>query len=349
MVLEQGVRSRASGVAGSTSAPSRARARAPRTRTAVLLILAAACGQDDALPQTPREPAPAPAPASPARTVALTFDDLPGVFVDTSLAHARAANERLVATLTRASAHATGFVNEDKLRGSAERTRLLELWLDSGLDLGNHTWGHPDLHRIPLAEYQDATLRGERVTRALMAARGREPRWFRHTFLHTGRDTATRSAFERFLAGHGYRVAPVTIDNYDYLWARAYDRALLASDSVAARRIGDDYVAYMDTVFGFYEAQSRTIFEREPAQVLLLHVNTLNADRMDDLLAMMRARGYAVVPLDSAMRDPIYESADSYTGPAGITWLHRWGMTRGTPPSTFAGEPELPPEIESAQ
>lgn len=307
------------------------------------VAFATACSPESAATQAGAEP---PA-AQPGRAVALTFDDLPGVFLDTSLATARAANERLVATLDRAGAHATGFVNEDKLRGSDERAALLELWLDRGLDLGNHTWGHPDLHRIPLADYQAAVLRGERVTRELMAERDRAPRFFRHTFLHTGRDTATRNGFERFLAGHGYRVAPVTVDNYDYVWARAYDRALTGADTARASRVAREYVAYMDTVFGFYEAQSRALFGREPAQVLLLHVNRLNADHMDALLAMMRRRGYGVVTLERALQDPIYESPDQYTGAAGITWLHRWAITRGTPGSAFAGEPAVPDWVEA--
>ena len=305
---------------------------------------ASACTPESATTQAGAEPL---AAVERARGVALTFDDLPGVFLDTSLATARAANERLVATLDRAGAHATGFVNEDKLRGSDDRVALLELWLDRGLDLGNHTWGHPDLHRIPLAEYQAAVLRGERVTRELMARRGRAPRFFRHTFLHTGRDTATRNDFERFLGEHGYRVAPVTIDNYDYVWARAYDRALTEADTARASRVAREYVAYMDTVFGFYEAQSRALFGREPSQVLLLHVNRLNADHMDALLAMMRRRGYGVVTLEQALQDPLYESPDQYTGPAGITWLQRWAITRGASGSAFAGEPAVPDWVEA--
>jgi hypothetical protein len=55
-----------------------------------------------------------------------------------------------------------------------------------------------------------------------------------------------------------------------------------------------------------------------------------------------------VVPLDSAMRDPIYRSRDTYVGQAGITWLHRWAITRGTPGSAFAGEPTVPEWVEAA-
>lgn len=324
----------------------------PSTRARlVMLLVAAACGTGAPGPDAERHTeasAPADADTAPVRMVALTFDDAPGVFLDTTAATARAANERLLASLRDAGAHATGFVNEDKLRGSDDRAALLEAWLDAGLDLGNHTYSHPDLHRVSLDAFRDDVLRGERVTRALMAERGREPRWFRHPFLHTGRSLAVRDSLEAFLDAHGYAVAPVTIDNYDYVYARAYDRAHIAGDSAAGARIADAYVSYMDTVFGFYEAQSRALFEREPAQVLLLHVSRLNADRIDALLAMMRGRGYGVVPLDSALADPIYGTEDGYTGPAGITWLHRWAITRGVPGSAFAGEPEVPAWIEAA-
>ena len=339
MVLSPRVGRRASGASA-----RRTPGKALRAWACVAFVGLAGCGAESAR----SEPAAQAARAEPARAVALTFDDLPGVFLDSSLAVAASTNRTLVAALARARAHATGFVNEDKLRDTPARIALLDLWLDHDLDLGNHTYGHPDLHRVGLASYQDAVLRGERVTRERMAARGLAPRFFRHPFLHTGRDTATRNALERFLGEHGYRVAPVTIDNYDYLWARAYERALVGGDSAAAHAIGDEYVAYMDTVFGFYEAQSRSLFGREPAQVLLLHVNRLNADRMDDLLAMMSRRGYAIVPLDEALEDPLYDSADAYTGPAGMTWLHRWALARGTPASAFAGEPAVPARIEAA-
>jgi peptidoglycan/xylan/chitin deacetylase (PgdA/CDA1 family) len=341
VVLNRGVRLAASGFRFGRIAIS------PRARAVLALaaLVLPACDDAASRPAASSD-AMQPDPA-PARAVALTFDDLPGVFLDTSLTTARVANERLVATLVAANAHATGFVNESKLRGSSARAGLLDLWLAHGLDLGNHTYSHPDLHRTALADYQADVLRGEVVTRELMQARGLAPRWFRHPFLHTGRDTTTRRAFERFLAEHGYAVAPVTIDNYDYVWARAYDASLTSGDTAQATRVADEYVAYMDTIFGFHEAQSRSLFGREPAHVLLLHVNRLNADRMGDLLAMMNARDYAIVPLAEALEDSIYESEDGYVGQAGITWLHRWAITRGTPGSAFAGEPVVPTWVEA--
>lgn len=147
-----------------------------------------------------------------------------------------------------------------------------------------------------------------------------------------------RRRLEAVLAERGYRVAPVTIDNADYLFAAAYD--LAPADSVRAR-VADEYVRYMEEVTAYYERQSTALLGREIPQVLLLHANNLNADHFGRLAAMFVRRGYTFVPLERAMADSAYASEDTYTGPAGITWLHRWALTQGKRGDFFAGEPEV--------
>lgn len=48
----------------------------------------------------------------------------------------------------------------------------------------------------------------------------------------------------------------------------------------------------------------------------------------------------------AALADPAYASPDTYPGPGGITWLHRWAITRGVDRAVFAGEPEAPDRVE---
>jgi peptidoglycan/xylan/chitin deacetylase (PgdA/CDA1 family) len=175
-----------------------------------------------------------------------------------------------------------------------------------------------------------------------------EPRFFRHPFLHTGRSLADRARVDSVLSAKGYRVAPVTIDNSDYIFAAAYDDALARRDSVDARRIADAYIHYMERVFAYYEKQAVTITGRDIPQVLLIHASLLNADRFDALARMVERRGYTFVTLEEAVADPAYRSGDTYVGPAGITWLHRWALTRGAPSAIFAGEPEVPADIAAA-
>ncbi|MGH7444597.1 MAG: polysaccharide deacetylase family protein [Longimicrobiales bacterium] len=286
--------------------------------------------------------------ANPQRTVAFTFDDLPVISTTRDTAVQWSVTRGILSALRESDAPAIGFVNEDKLgdRGArAARIRMLRAWLDAGHDLGNHSYSHPDLNTTPLALYTADITRGEEVTTAL---RGARPVYFRHPFLHAGNDSAKKAGLDRFLTDNDYRVAPVTIDNQDWIFARAYDLAVDAADSSLAQRVADAYIVYMDTVFGFYEAQSRAIVGREIPQVLLLHANRINRDQLDELLAMARRRGYAFVTLEEALRDSAYDRSDTYVGPAGITWLHRWAITDALDRSIFIGEPEVPSFVADA-
>ena len=208
------------------------------------------------------------------------------------------------------------------------------------MGLGNHTFSHRDFHVTPLETFQQEVIRGETETARLL---GRRPRYFRHPMLHTGRTLADKRGLETFLATRGYRVAPVTIDNSDYIFARAYDRA----SPQERPKILDTYIDYMTNVVTYYEQQSQLIVGREIRQTLLLHANLLNADAIDRLARIFELRGYTFVSLERALEDPAYGSEDTYIGAAGMTWLHRWALTQGRR-GIFAGEPTVPQWIEGA-
>lgn len=287
------------------------------------------------------------------RQMALTFDDLPAQGSPRRATEQMARiNHALVNLLDERRLPAIGFVNENKLEVdgtvSGKRVALLRLWLDAGLELGNHTYSHPDLHRVPRVDFEKDVLDGERILRPLLAERGTAPRYFRHPFLHTGQDLATRDGVHAFLAEHGYRVAPVTIDNSEWIYSAAYDRVHRALDEALMDRLGASYVDYMESMVAYYEEQSRRLFGREIPQVLLLHANLLNADHLSPLLDRLVARGYDFVTLDAALEDPAYGTADEYVGPGGITWLHRWAITKKVDPATFRGEPATPAWVQEA-
>ncbi len=278
------------------------------------------------------------------RQMAITFDDLPAQRAH-ALPEARisAINQHLVRLMSDQGIPAIGFINENKLyvdgAVDSSRVRLPELWLDAGLELGNHTFSHPDLHRVALNEFKQDLVRGEQISGELLAARGSALRYFRHPFLHTGLDLETKLAVEDFLAQRGYRVAPITIDNSEWIFARAYDETLDRKDEELQARLAREYVDYMMRLVRYYEGQSKALFDREIPQVLLLHANALNAHHLGELVVSLRQRGYRFIDLDKALEDPAYSSEDTYTGPAGLTWLHRWAITRDVDRSLFQGEP----------
>lgn len=271
------------------------------------------------------------------RRVAVTFDDLPATAGAGDVSSLASLTRKLLASVQKHQIPAVGFVNEGKLfvGGSTEvesRSRLLEMWLDAGLELGNHTYSHGDLDRTPLEDFQADVIRGEVVTRKVMEAKGRSLRYFRHPFLHVGEDLSKRRAFESFLERRGYVVAPVTIDNDEFVFAVAYDAALQRGDAATAAKIADEYVRYMEQVFSFFEDVSRRVTGREIPQVLLLHANTLNADHFARVAEMVVDRGYRFVSLEEALKDPAYQLPDDLVGSPGNSWFNHWEITAGRKP-----------------
>lgn len=280
------------------------------------------------------------------KQVAITFDDLPvSSTVQTDEGWAQI-TRKLLGTMKRNKLPVVGFVNEGKLYSNNElnpkRVALLKAWLDAGLELGNHTFSHRSLNSTPLAEFQSDVLRGEKVLRELTKAKHAKLRYFRHPFLHTGRSLETRREFESFLNTHGYSVAPVTIDNSEWIFARAYDNARDANDLVAMARIAEAYIPYMESYFAHFENLSTKLFGREIKQVLLLHANSINADHFEELVVMMKKRGYTFITLAEALTDDAYLSTDTTTGAYGISWIDRWALTRNVPSGFFKGEPRTP-------
>lgn len=278
----------------------------------------------------------------PARAVAITIDDLPrgGDGGPRTLAGVVAMTTQLLQPFADQKVPVIGFVNEGRQDWGADGLRqVLDLWLDAGADLGNHTYSHPDINQLPLETYTADITKGETTVRAALAARKRELRYFRHPFLHTGPTPEIKRGLQAFLDGRGYRVAPVTIDDADYMYAALYTRPALRD------RVRQEYVGYMESVVAFFEQRSVEVVGREFPQVLLLHANQLNADLMPQLLEMFRRRGYRFVSLEEALADPAYASADGYAGRGGFSWIHRWSQTRKLAPK---GEPEPPAWVTDA-
>ena len=286
------------------------------------------------------------------RAVAVTFDDLPYQASEAELCdpvRAMALTEDFVAMLRPLDTRATVFVNEGKVceaRRAVLLPALLDVWLDAGLDLGNHTASHINIHRNTVEAYLADVDAGAPVSRAALEARGRALRFFRHPYLFTGETPEKKAAIAAGLAERGYTVAPVTIDNNDWMFAAVYRQAEAAGDEALKTRIGEAYVTHMTTVLDHFEPYSAELTGgREPAQVLLLHAHTLNRDWYPRIHALYLERGYRFVRLDEALADPIYDHADDYVRANGVSWLHRWTFSEGRP---IRWEPEPPQWIVDA-
>src|SRR5215813_2592922 len=281
--------------------------------------------------------------AKPDRQVAVTIDDLPAGMADRLPATTiLEMTTKLLTTLRDQKIPVVGFVNERKLYKSGEvdqRIQALRMWVDYGFELGNHTYSHMSLNKSTLKAWEDDVVQGESVTTLLLAEHKMKMRYFRHPYLDTGRDLLTRREAEAFLVGRGYRIAPVTLDAWDWAYAGVYEEAKKRGDTAAQNELAKSYLAYSDAVFAYSEQFSKQIMGYEPKQILLLHGNQLEADHIGELLDVFRKRGYRFVTLEEALSDQAYGLPDTYVGEDGTGWLDHWAITQGKPPQ---GAPSVP-------
>lgn len=284
-----------------------------------------------------------PEASSTRRAVAVTFVGLPHFRGgEETVESLNETTDKLLAGMARHNIKAVGFVGEGMLykEGQADaRINILRRWLDGGHELGNQTYKHMSLYNTPLDVYEANAVRGEQVTRALMQERGLKLKYFSYPFLNTGPNPETKKAFEQFLKERGYRIHAVTIDNMDWIFSNAYQEARRRGEAEVMKRISDEYVAYMESVFAHYEQLSTKVFGREIPQVLMLSASALNADNFDRLMEMLKRRGYGFINTDEALQDKAFSQPTNYTGPWGISWLERWAIDKGV---DLRGDPVLP-------
>jgi peptidoglycan/xylan/chitin deacetylase (PgdA/CDA1 family) len=302
----------------------------------VLIALLTLCAAAPGAPQT----------AKPQRTMAVTIDDLPYVASagQPFLINAQRITGQMLRALQTHRVPAIGFVNEGKLHATGERdarVALLQQWIDAGMTLGNHTFSHPDFNRWTVEQFQDDIIKGEIVTRRLMSAAKHDLRWFRHPMTHTGDTKEKKEAIEQFLAARGYRVAPHTIENSDYIFTVPYSRAMQRKDEAEMKRLRDAYLDYTIAATEFAEQIAPQIFGRDIPQTLLIHTNDLNADCLDEMLKRFEARGYRFITLDEAAADPAYQTKDTDVSKFGPSWFVRWARSLGMSVS-FKDDPEPP-------
>lgn len=269
------------------------------------------------------------------RTVAITIDDLPlalagspaNVTPAERLAETRAVNLAILNGLKKHHAWAIGFVNEKKVvdGGAAQSRAILQQWIRYGNDLGNHTFAHLDLSKISAEEFEKEVVDGEASVKLLMAGAGKPVSYLRFPYNHTGETAEKHGKVAAFLKKQGYEVATCTVDNSDWVFARAYRLMLDRNDQDAAQRLRTAYIEYTGQELEYYSQLHKQIFGHEDPHVMLLHASRLNADTIDDVLGVFEQAEYRFVTLKQAQSDPAYKTPETLTSD-GPMWGYRWAQ-----------------------
>jgi peptidoglycan/xylan/chitin deacetylase (PgdA/CDA1 family) len=280
------------------------------------------------------------------RPLLVTVDDLPiavGSLHAEPAERARITREMLDA-LDRHDIRAVGLVTWRNVRGP-EDLKLLEMWLDAGHELGNHSYSHLDLTTTDAETWIADVERGRAKLAAFLEPRGETVRFFRFPLLHEGDTPQKLTAVREYLERSGQRNLPVTIDNQDYGYERPWVAARQAGDEEAMAAIGEDYLAALRIFVRHHERTGDNLFQRELPQVLLLHANEVGAGHGDRLFTWLRSSGHRFADADEVLADPVFDEPVEFVGPKGYGLWDRMSTDRSVAQARREVEEHLAAQI----
>jgi uncharacterized protein (TIGR02246 family) len=253
------------------------------------------------------------------RPVLITVDDLPLASgrLHTDTAERARITRDLLCVLARHHVPAVGFVIWGHVR-TPDDQQLLELWLQAGHELGNHSFSHLDYTTTPTETYVADVEKGRVGLARFLEARGRATRFFRYPFLNEGDTDAKLRDFRAYLARSGQRSLPVTVDDQDWSFEAPWVKARAAGDGETLAGLKADYLAMLRTAVRRSEELGDRLFGRAVPSVVLLHANEIGSANWDAFFAWLEATGHRFASADAVLADPVFSEPPDYAGRYGF-------------------------------
>jgi peptidoglycan/xylan/chitin deacetylase (PgdA/CDA1 family)/ketosteroid isomerase-like protein len=265
------------------------------------------------------------------RPVLVTVDDLP---ISSGRLHPDPAEREritrgMLEVLSKHGIHAVGVVTWNNVLSDKDRG-LLNLWLDAGHELGNHSTRHLNYSATPAAEYIADVENARKEISALLAPRGAKLRFFRFPFLREGDTVEKLEAMRAYLSESGQRNLPVTLDDQDWSFEEPWVEARRKGDEAALARIAEEYHETLHVEIRGHEAVGDELFGRPVPQILLLHGTEVSAAQWDRLFTWLEATGHRFATADEVFADPAFAEPHRYVGRYGPGLWDRIAAERRT-------------------
>jgi peptidoglycan/xylan/chitin deacetylase (PgdA/CDA1 family) len=278
--------------------------------------------------------------AAQTRPLVVTVDDLPvaGGSLHTDPHEREKITRDLLDVLARHHIQAVGLVIWGAVDSDSDR-KILQMWLDAGHELGNHSATHPSYTSTSQEEYIADVEAGRAGLAAFLAPHGAGVRYFRFPMLREGETGAKLEAMRDYLAASGQRNLHVTIDDQDWSFERPWVEARRQNDTVAMERISSEYLESLRLSVRHHERTGDKLEGRVTPQILLLHANEVGAANWDALFTWLAATGHRFAPAGEVMTDAVFAARRptwALTAPAtGIAcWPSAAAKRPGRPPAT---------------
>lgn len=257
--------------------------------------------------------------ASPAQSLALTFDD---GLDPREQPQSASWNAAILSALEKGKIKSILFAAGKRVDGE-RGLALVKDWGRSGHGVANHTYSHLNFNstQTTLEGFVTDVERDE----ALLKDTPGWTRRLRFPYLKEGDTAAKRDDFRRWLVHHRYGSGAVSIDTSDWYYNNRYLSWKAAHPSDDPSRFRSAYLAHLWGRAIYYDGLSKKLLHRSVKHILLLHTNAINAAFLPDVISMFRSKGWVFISPDEAYRDPVYEMKPTVL-PAGESIL--WSLAK---------------------
>jgi peptidoglycan/xylan/chitin deacetylase (PgdA/CDA1 family) len=233
-----------------------------------------------------------------AQKIALTFDDAP--IRDGAYYSGIERTKTLIEKLKKSGVPQAAFFCITSNMDSLGAARIQQYAVAEHI-VANHTHSHISMRQLGIKNYIQDIFKADEI---LCKQPGFQA-WFRFPFLDEGRTREDRDAIRQALAERGYTNGYVTVDNYDWYIDRLFQAALREKKKIDCNKLRRIYLDHLWRSIAFYEQMARAVLGRSPKHVLLLHENDLAALYVDELVALLRKKGWKIISPAEAYTDPI--------------------------------------------
>lgn len=251
--------------------------------------------------------------------ICITFDNLPAERNYTQKERIEI-NKAILAALKKHKVPAAGFVIGDNIEGD---WKILVDWLEGKHTIGFMTSSGQDLSNVPTEMFLADITKGKEVMEDIVNAYKQKGRYFRFPFLQYGDKPETKHKIEKFLNDYQIGIAHASVITEDFVYNLSLEKIINSNDSLKLLNLRDEYIIHILERLGYYESLAIEILDRPIRHILQLRVNRLNAIFLDDLLSIIKDKGYKFVTLNYALKDKAYQRPDAYYGTKGVSFLER--------------------------
>lgn len=260
--------------------------------------------------------------------VAITVDDLPANGnISTQTTNMENAQKILLALKKHHITGVYGLINGNTIDSTPNGLAILQEWIKDSHVLGNHTFHHLDLAKTESTEYMTDIQKNEPILNLLMA--GKDYHYFRYPFLSEGNTQEKRDAVRNYLFKNKYKIAPVTVDFFEYEWNDSYVRCLTNDDKKSIQWLKKTYLEQANNALVISHELSKMLFNRDIKNVLLIHMNAFTAEMLDELLTNYERQNIRFISLKDALSDPIYQINPNIVRNRAYTFLNQIRLSRG--------------------